>query len=351
MTYRNGQWSRLASNYSHCALTMKFGHVFHQHLRAQGFPPEWIDSALSYAQLKKCINRLARELAHVGLDADTLRKLLRHVEEFNTADPGHGRPFEYILSTSEAASDSVDSSRSDATRAPPQPFQPKLRFRVDERSGHVQSASLDPETRTKLHQLAVATGMSDFRVADCGEDVGEEEPGSPSSGKQPCCSIVTAPLTSDSDFFTMLSSGLSRLEVLQREKERQLHAQIAELGQQVSRLTDSRQRQNRRSMVRWRRIFQAYVESAVFFGTTEADSTARGAEVATQRFQAFANTIAEQELGLWLRRDGVRALNTFMQINQQLLLSLRFQEINRIATTKILKSGCPRCRARPVLSH
>ena len=41
---------------------MKFGHVFKQSLRNEGFPPEWVDSAISYSQLKKVINRLTDEL-------------------------------------------------------------------------------------------------------------------------------------------------------------------------------------------------------------------------------------------------------------------------------------------------
>ena len=62
---------------------MKFGQVFKEALRKEGFPSEWVNSAISYSQLKKCINRLTNELAELGLDPGTLNRLLRHVEDFN----------------------------------------------------------------------------------------------------------------------------------------------------------------------------------------------------------------------------------------------------------------------------
>ena len=64
---------------------MKFGHLFKQTLRDEGFPPEWVDSAISYSQLKKCIKRLTDELQQVGLDPATLSKLLKHVEDYNAS--------------------------------------------------------------------------------------------------------------------------------------------------------------------------------------------------------------------------------------------------------------------------
>jgi len=139
---------------------MKFGHLFKQTLRDEGFPPEWVDSAISYSQLKKCIKRLTDELQQVGLDPATLSKLLKHVEDYNAStqeDDEQERPFEYILNP--------DSSRDNASPSR-KAFHPKLLFYVNETSGEVLSAQLDDETRRKLQMLAVETGMSDLRVLD-----------------------------------------------------------------------------------------------------------------------------------------------------------------------------------------
>ncbi|EOA89808.1 uncharacterized protein SETTUDRAFT_37459 [Exserohilum turcica Et28A] len=112
---------------------MKFGHLFKQMLRDEGFPPDWVDSAISYSQLKKCIKRLTDELQQVGLDPATLSKLLKHVEDYNASTEQHrdqDLPFEYILSP-DSAKDGAQS---------PKAFHPKLLFYVDETSGEVVGA-------------------------------------------------------------------------------------------------------------------------------------------------------------------------------------------------------------------
>lgn len=56
--------------------TMKFGHDFKQSLADQGFPPHWVESAVPYRELKKCIKKVERELTSLGLDAEKLRNLV-----------------------------------------------------------------------------------------------------------------------------------------------------------------------------------------------------------------------------------------------------------------------------------
>src|SRR5450432_781555 len=43
--------------------------------RREGFPPHWIESAIPYGQLKKCIKKVEGELRSFGLDAETLGHL------------------------------------------------------------------------------------------------------------------------------------------------------------------------------------------------------------------------------------------------------------------------------------
>lgn len=327
---------------------MKFGHVFKETLRNEGYPPEWVESAISYSQLKKCINRLTSELLQVGLDPATLGTLLKQVEDYNASKDEDGdldRPFEYILS----GDGDEENGRVKGDR---KKFHPKLLFYVDEVTGEVHSAKLDEDTRSKLQMLAVATGVSQLRVFEEPDPQSKpsKEPAEPGSGtnspplingtrKRPGFRTVEIPLTSDTEFFATLTSQLSGLETLQSKEEKRMHAQIEELGKQVAVLTDPNRKPNKKLIPVWRQIFQLYVESGIFFGTTERDHTAHDADKATQRFLEFSQKIKTTGLvDKFKKPDGISALNSFMHINREILQGLRFGEINHIAMLKILKS-------------
>lgn len=55
---------------------MKFAHEFKDALEREGFPPHWVESAIPYGQLKKCIKKVKKELESFGLDAQTLGLLI-----------------------------------------------------------------------------------------------------------------------------------------------------------------------------------------------------------------------------------------------------------------------------------
>ncbi|KAI8939713.1 hypothetical protein NX059_003465 [Plenodomus lindquistii] len=322
---------------------MKFGHVFKQSLRNEGFPAEWVDSAISYSQLKKCIKRLTDELRQVGLDPATLSKLLKHVEDYNATagqDDDQERPFEYILNTNTASATSSSSRSRNA-------FHPKLLFYVHETTGEVHSAQLDEETKQKLHMLAVETGMTDMRVFDDAASLtsvnqaGQEAPVEATiigTSSRPGYRTVEVPITSDTEFFTRLTSEVSGLEKLQEREQKRMNVQIEDLGRQVARLTDPDHRSSRKMLTAWRQIFQMYIEEGIFFGTTEMDHKSHDADKAMQRLAEFSNKVAKAGLVEKLRKkDNLKALNTFMHINREILQGLRFGEINHSAMLKILK--------------
>jgi len=325
---------------------MKFGHLFKQTLRDEGFPPEWVDSAISYSQLKKCIKRLTDELQQVGLDPTTLSKLLKHVEDYNAStqqDDDQERPFEYILDP--------ESSKKDASPSP-RAFHPKLVFYVNETSGEVLSAKLDDETKRKLQMLAVETGMSDMQVLDDSRPSLKSDTnpsaltrqdstgkGSSPTRSRPGYRTVLVPITSDTEFFTRLTSEVSGLEKLQEREQKRMNVQIEALGKQVAKLTDPDRRANRKMLTAWRQIFQVYVEEGIFFGTTELDHKSHDSEKAMARLASFSNKIAKAGLVERLKKkDNLQALNSFMHINREILQGLRFGEINHNAMVKILKS-------------
>ena len=43
-----------------------------------GFPSQWVDIAIPYGQLKKCLKKVQKELSDLGLGPDTLSVLLEH---------------------------------------------------------------------------------------------------------------------------------------------------------------------------------------------------------------------------------------------------------------------------------
>jgi E3 ubiquitin-protein ligase BAH len=322
---------------------MKFGHQFKQCLRNEGFPPDWVDSAISYSQLKKCINRLTDELRQVGLDPETLSKLLKHVEDYNASaeqNVEQERPFEYIL----------NGTSSQSTHESRRAFHPKLLFYVNETTGEVHSAKMDGETKRKLQLLAVETGISNMRVGDDPASA----PNSVASVQQPGAADTTStlptnrpgyrtvevPITSDTEFFTRLTSEVSGLEKLQEREEKRMNVKIEDLGKQVARLTDPSHRSSRKMLAVWRQLFQMYVEEGIFFGTTEIDHKAHNADKAMQRLADFSNKVAQAGLVEKLKKkDNLQALNMFMHINREILQGLRFGEINHSAMIKILKSN------------
>lgn len=318
-----------------------------QSLRNEGFPADWVDSAISYSQLKKCINRLTAELHQVGLDPDTLSKLLKHVEDYNASAHHHDddeqeRPFEYILN---------DDAAADAAGKSTKVFHPKLIFYVNEMTGEVHGAKMHKETKRKLQLLAVETGLSDMRIVDEEEDAPSlksvdscdhaetnKRPTSP-----PCSRagyrVVEVPITSDTEFFTRLTREVSGLEKLQQREEKKMSVKIEELGKQVAKLTDPDHRSSRKMLAIWRQIFQMYVEEGIFFGTTELDHKSHDSDKAMQGLAEFSNKIAKAGLVDKLRKkDNLQALNAFMNINREILQGLRFGEMNHSAMLKILKS-------------
>src|SRR5690554_3906728 len=55
---------------------MKFARDFREALERDGFPPHWVESAIPYGQLKKCIKKVERELESFGLDSRILGLLM-----------------------------------------------------------------------------------------------------------------------------------------------------------------------------------------------------------------------------------------------------------------------------------
>lgn len=62
---------------------MKFAHEFKAALIREGFPPDWVELAIPYSQLKKILKKVSTELQDIGLDPATLAQF--------SPDPGEGQ--------------------------------------------------------------------------------------------------------------------------------------------------------------------------------------------------------------------------------------------------------------------
>lgn len=242
---------------------MKFGRQFQKDLHT--YPAAWTETAVTYRQLKKIINRVRRELAAWGYDTATVGVLLANA----TA--------EYRLLGANAAT---------------HVFRPELSIRA--------AAALDAAAER-------ARGW------------------------------VRVPLTADGEFFDVIQDDVTKLDVLHQEQNKSMKADVAALGVAVAAAARPH-RFSQSDLNRWRAILERYVEAQLFFSTREADNHAPRTSVeAVERLQWFQRQVEGLSLAFKLAASRT-AFARFLALNAELLQTLKFQELNRTAIEKILKS-------------
>ena len=350
---------------------MKFAHQYQDTLTTEDFPVEWIKSAISYRQLKKCIKEVQRELASIGLDHATLTRLLEAVEEVPPqADDPRARevslPFHYDFAGKNPLR-SVRHLEADRPSGDHSIPHPRLVFVVSTCNGVPFNATLSSETKTYLHGLAAsqqqaslqattsATTPSDDRAPGLEEQRGEGDSGDdnvshpldgsdqlPQTTQHPSVSIehIEIPLRSDSEFFHLLRDQVSALDTLQEREEVQATEEVADIGQIISTVVAPSANTSRTDLYQWRDVLALYLQAKIFFSTNEQDGESRTAIEATNQLTWFSGQARHRSLLKHFKRKESRmAFEKFVRINAILLRNLKFQEINRLAMSKILKSG------------
>ncbi|KAI5919683.1 RING-14 protein [Camillea tinctor] len=314
---------------------MKFAQEFKKSLQREGFPPRWVESAIPYGQLKKCLKKVINELCEIGLDKDTLAQLslehsgFRYHLDGKAADSGH--------------------------------FRPRLTVFIHLQDGIAVDASLTPATKNFLRRV-VSDQPRARAVSPLEVPIVVDAPPSPSpfvrQSKSPsliceepalgtaspgedCAPIqqVEVPLVFDGEFFEILQNDVSNLDTLQEEEQAKLTQQITILGQEIEQATrPSKGRKSKGDLARWREIFELYLDARVFFSARESDHGARTSIQALQQLRWFQDQIVQRKLARDLKLDASRqAFSRFLDMNATLLKVLKFQEINSLAVTKILK--------------
>ncbi|OAA34576.1 RING-14 protein [Beauveria brongniartii RCEF 3172] len=301
---------------------MKFAHDFKQNLASQDFPPHWVERAIPYSQLKKCLKKIQRELQDLGLDQETLRALLSAEETAPVA-------LQYKL-------------RESGSRF----VRPKLTVNVHLRDGVAVDTSLTPTSRGFLEKLASEIlgrhereSLGHIRASRQDDIVPKENESTGFiDGDVGNYETIEVPLVFDAKFFDMLQNEVNELDALQAEEQKQLTNEITELSKEVSAVSRP-SRFSKSDLARWREIFELYLDSNVFFATQECDHGARNSQRALKQLQWFQNEVEKRNLACNFKISQSRqAFARFLQLNASLLKNLQFQELNKLAVSKILKS-------------
>ncbi|RMD42084.1 hypothetical protein DV735_g3028, partial [Chaetothyriales sp. CBS 134920] len=317
---------------------MKFGQGYQSALDNAEFPQEWVESAISYKQLKKCIKRVRKELLSLGLDQQTMQKLWEHVAT-GSESQGDGSASPPLLSYKVEGDEDVT-------------FIPKLTIALNPQDGSPVDAWLSPETREHLRHLVKkkramsispprnAIGKPQFQslqkiAIDDDLDASSEDAG---DSEDPI-ETVEVPLTAGSEFLGILRKELEALEKLQDREEKLLHSEITQLGHDLRELKLSHKRRSKEEVETWRKVFEIYSDAEVFVSSHESDAGARDVEQAQKHFDWFLAQLAEQRKRgeINLDNDTRATVDRFIRINTNLLRLLRFQAMNRTALSKIMK--------------
>lgn len=303
---------------------MKFAHQFKETLEREAFPDHWRAAAIPYSQLKKCLKKVQRELQELGLDSSTLQQL----RAAQTVSPD-GVP--------------VPMARYNLDQAPSQSLRPCLSVFVHLQDGQAVDAALSPASRELLQRLSgkqpgpAPSGqiLDDATRDDDASQAAEGQMSVADAGLE----RIEVPLVFDGEFFNILQSDVDSLDILQQREERSMEGDIAGLGKEVSAVTRPA-KFSKSDLNRWREIFDLYVDAQIFFSSHEIDHGSRSSAKAVQNLVWFQKEIQKRDLLNKFKMPSSRlTYNRFLQLNATLLQNLKFQEINKTAINKILKSA------------
>jgi hypothetical protein len=321
-----------------------------------GFPEHWVDQAIPYGRLKKCLKKVQRELQELGLDPETLRALIDPDSKSPLAlqyqlESMHG-PGSYHLTLYLAdAPYRTASSGSNLVR-------PRLTVDVHLQDGVVVDASLTPASRRFLEKLASdiaaekllppgAMKRKKSQQSDPESEVDDDTQSvhrhdgdtimtNPPLGTN--CETIEVPLTFDGEFFDLLQNDVVNLDALQEQEQKKMLSEVEELGKEVA-VVAKPSRFSKNDLARWRDIFELYLDAEIFFATHEQDHGARSSSRALKQLQLFQGEVEKRKLNKKFKlRESQVAFDRFLQLNASLLKNLQFQELNRLAVSKILKS-------------
>ncbi|OQO08062.1 hypothetical protein B0A48_06855 [Cryoendolithus antarcticus] len=331
---------------------MKFGQEFAQALASEGFPQHWVDSAIGYKNLKKCIKKVQRELLEIGLDASTIQHLSGPISGDDSPEPEKNFENREFVSTAEPGLGRILEE-----------FSPQMHLLVDSVTGEPLDAALTADTKKHLEKLARHEMLIKGRHAELGHathhvgSIGsiasfesdrrgsEHSIASNQHDSQHAAKWIQVPLASAKDFFDLLEPKLQELEALNTAEEAKLEGDILDLGDMVEDVTEpvrdgfeAKRAVSYRDLYFWREMFRLYMEKPIFYSSTEQNRGALTFTEAKSRLQAYDAQLRDTGLLAKLKTPQAKlAARRFLDVNLDILKIMQFQEMNARAMTKILK--------------
>ncbi|KAG7664383.1 uncharacterized protein J8A68_002096 [[Candida] subhashii] len=359
---------------------MKFAKTLERTLAEEQMPEEWVEAAIQYKALKKCINKVVNELNFLGLERKTLKLLVKdhddNIVELTAKETNPSNPIiaEYILTKS--------------NDDPECRVKPMLKIVLDysnENYSDVRISEMGLKIKQKIEGILDDEDLFDNshidkesifdghfsnkeetdRIIELTEDNGgivarsregsKSPPGSPplNSIDQEIGNIDSEVLTpletprpsrkheicimlnSDSKFFRMLDEELRNLDRLRQNEE----AKIINEVQEIAKFVNSA-RNNQAELYKWRELFRIYIDSEVYFKYNQMSMPAsqRNGEQIKKNLDHFIENVEKSGVLTHLKRkQTVAVFNKFVEMNYHLWKVLEFQSINNEAFRKILK--------------
>lgn len=315
---------------------MKFAKVFEQTLIEEDIPDDWVEAAIQYKSLKKCINKVVRELSILGLEQNTLKLILQNdlsiievpEQDTNASNPAIAqytltKKNNNIVSTLKISLDySNENYTDDHIRELAQGLKTRLERMLDSDEELTSSKVVELTNADKL----VISPKSSHEVKDTEE----------TSSKKINLEIV---LNLDSKFFGMLNDELEALDIFKKREEDRLMSEV-ELVRDLLVTLANPDKYKKGDLYKWRQLFRMYLDLEVFFRYNETLSSAseRNAEKVKNNLDTFVSQVHKSGvLTTFRHKKSTLAFNQFLNINTHLLKVLQFQSINSTAMRKILK--------------
>lgn len=314
---------------------MKFAKVLQQTLLEEEIPDEWVEAAIQYKVLKKCIGKVVQELQFLGLSKLDLKLLLKNESKEQTVELNDD---ETVPSNPIVAEYSIQKSRNSNE------IVPYLKITLE-------SSTNAEYTQDHIHELAdkiratIERAMStDEEDAHIVEIKGDDDnlvlsPTTSQAGRNDIVTVnnneIVVMLKSDSKFFKMLNSELKSLDTIREVEEKNLVDHVEQISNMVLSLTKKRS-----DLYKWRELFRMYLDSEVFFRYNETTSALllRSSEQIKSNLGEFMDRVQKSHIVDTLdKKRSVVAFNEFVGVNERLLKILQFQAINTTALRKILK--------------
>ncbi|KAF6005672.1 hypothetical protein HII13_005506 [Brettanomyces bruxellensis] len=147
---------------------------------------------------------------------------------------------------------------------------------------------------------------------------------------------ITVSLHQDAKFFQMLYEEIEALNNFTDERESEIITCVEKIGSIVAKTSSPEAKKS--DLYVWRKIFQIYTESQIFFSTIERSAGVLSNTTSKIRYGKFLEEIEKQKLvRRFKRKESLEAFMEFKDLNESMLKVSNFQALNIMAISKILK--------------